>query len=108
MSQMSHSADWQLELGHEVIAEILNDGTDFPWTYGKLIDPSKFDRFRCYFSDDDTWPETSEFDALLDEIRAKGGFILKNLRTGESFGSIRLNQEGQSVWFRHGDAIETT
>ena len=101
----SETASWQLELGGEIVARLTGDEVDFPWTYATLIDAATFDRFRRYFSDEETWPDTPQFDALLAEVQAKGGFVLRNLRTGESFGSVRLHQEGNTVWFRYGELI---
>jgi hypothetical protein len=91
---------WHLELGGEVIARIDAEDYDFPWIYGRLVDSPAFERFRVYFADEDSWPETPKFDALIAEIRAKGRFVLREVPTDLSYRSFRLNQEGEVVWFR--------
>jgi hypothetical protein len=103
---MEDATDWQLELAGETVARVVEDGFDFPWTYAKLGDDARFDRFRTFFSDEDAWPDTPDFDLLLKEIHSKGGFVLRDVRTGQSFRSFRLNQEGGVVWFRTGEATD--
>jgi hypothetical protein len=99
---MPTGAVWELGLGDEVICTIRETGYEFPWTYGELPDPAKFDRFRVYFGPDDEWPESAEFDALLDEISNKGGFWLRDTATGERLSNASpINHDGGSgVWFR--------
>lgn len=99
---MSNSqSSWQLKLGNELIATIGFRSYEFSWTYGELIKSPAFERFRIYFSDEDMWPETPEFDALCQEVEDKGGFILAEMSTGETFRNIRLNHKGAYVWFRY-------
>jgi hypothetical protein len=98
MNSSKHS--WELILGSDIVGKIVNVGFEFPWTLGMLIDSPDFERFRVYFSDEDDWPETEEFDAMVDEIRSRGGFQLRNLSSGEQHRSFRLNQQGNDVWFR--------
>jgi hypothetical protein len=93
--------DWHLYLGDELIAELRSETIDFPWTFGKLINSSKFERFRTYFSDEDYWPETQEFDDLIKEIHHRGKFSIANIQTGERFHNLRFNQDGDDVWFRY-------
>jgi hypothetical protein len=93
--------DWHLYLGDELIAQIRSEATDFPWTYGKLINAPKFEKFRTYFSDEDFWPETPEFDDLIEEIHHRGKFSITNTQTDERFDNLRLNQDGDDVWFRY-------
>lgn len=91
-----------LKLGGEAIAEIVVDSIDFPWTYGHLIDPEKFERFRPYFTDASTWADDDpNLDSLCSEVRAKGGFRLHCLTTGAVFTDVLLHQEDCSVWFRY-------
>jgi hypothetical protein len=93
---------FSLEIGGEIIAVIKVDGIDFPWTYGHLVNTSKFERFRPYFTDATSWPEEdSDLDALCAEVRAKGGFILNCLETGERFTNVFLNRDDDVVWFRY-------
>lgn len=92
---------WSLELGGETIASFLATGYEFPWTYARLVESSEFERYRQYFSDEDFWPETVEFEALCREIRDKGKFTLRCITSGEVHTSFRLNQEGECVWFRY-------
>jgi len=95
---------WYLELGGEIVAHIADaDEYDFPWTYGTLIDSPKFERFRTYHTDPDEWPDDNlEFDTLIGEIRDRGGFVLRDLQSGEVHPGIRLHHRGNSVWFRIG------
>lgn len=95
------SLDWHLRLGDALIAIIRYDSYEFPWTYGKLIYSPEFERFRVYFSDEDSWPETQEFDDLCEEIHRCGKFSIGNAETGERFSNLRLNQSGDQVWFRY-------
>lgn len=95
------STDWQLYLGDTLIATIRCNAFEFPWTHGKLISSPGFDRFRVYFSDEDSWPETQEFDDLCEEIDRRGEFSISNTETGERFNNVRLNQSGDQVWFRY-------
>jgi|GEM_PF-6854956 len=99
---MSVGTIWELGLGDEVISIIREIGYEFPWTYGELADPAKLDRFRIYFGADENWPESADFDALLAEIRIKGGFWLRDTTTGEQLnGVFPINHDGASgVWFR--------
>jgi hypothetical protein len=102
----NRSQRWQLELGGEVIAYIDADAYEFPWTYGNLVDSPRFERFRCYFTDEDTWPDNDPaFEALCEEIGAKGRFTLRDTTTDTLYRGVRLNQENGVVWFRHGDPV---
>lgn len=103
-------ADWHLELGGEVIARMVIDQTDGPWTdarwtYARLLDASTFDRFRDFFCDRELWPDTPQFDALLNEIKTRGGFRLRDLRTNRAYLVPRLCQADELVWFRPGDPV---
>ncbi|NIX77208.1 hypothetical protein [Microvirga terricola] len=90
-----------LELGGEAIAEIAVKAIDFPWTYGRLLDTSKFERYRPYFTDASSWPDDDqELDQLCSEVKLKGGFHLRCLTTGARFTDVVLNQEDEVVWFR--------
>ena len=91
---------WQLELGNERIASLTQATCEFPWTYARLMDSPAFERFRPYFSDDQLWPDTPEFDALCEEVRAKGGFVLRDLTTHQAYHHVTLHQAGEDVWFR--------
>ena len=91
---------WQLELGNERIASLTQEAREFPWTYAKLIDSPAFERFRPHFSDDESWPDTPEFDALREEVRAKGRFVLRHLTTHQAYHHVTLHQAGADVWFR--------
>jgi hypothetical protein len=99
---MSSSTIWELGLGDEIISTIRETGYEFPWTYGELADPTKFDRFRVYFGPDVDWPGATDFDALLTEIEDKGGFWLRNTTTGERLNDVfPINHDGGTgVWFR--------
>ena len=59
---MTPSIRWQLRFGDQVIADAY--ATDWPWTYGTLVDSPHFEKFRKYFSDwdlyDDDDPEKDE------------------------------------------------
>ena len=92
---------WQLELGNERIAKLVEETFEFPWTYARMIDSPAFERFRLYFSDDEAWPDTSEFADLCGEIRSKGGFVLRNLITNGTYRTVTLNHDGELVWFRY-------
>jgi hypothetical protein len=91
---------WSLELAGEVIATLVFTEHEFPWTYARLRESPKFERFREYFGNEDDWPETPEFEALCEEIYNKGKFSLRNLTSGETHHLFRLNQDGEVVWFR--------
>jgi hypothetical protein len=95
---------WQLELGGALIARIDADSFEFPWTYGTLVDSPQFERFRVYFTNDENWPESDPvFESLCGEIDAKGGFAIREMSTNILYRDVRLNQENNIVWFRHGD-----
>lgn len=95
------TAIWHLKLGNETIATIRSTSFDFPWTYGELCDSPQFERFRIYFSDEELWPETQEFEDLCLEIRERGDFYIFNSDKGESFRNVSINQDGNDVWFRY-------
>ena len=98
---MSVGTLWELGLGDEVITTLRETGYEFPWTYGELDDPTTFDRFRTYFGNDEDWPESSEFDALLTEITNKGRFWLRDTSTGQRLEDVWVNHDGGTgVWFR--------
>ena len=65
-----------------------------------LMDSPAFERFRPYFSEDDSWPDPPEFDAFCEEARAKGCFVLRHLTTGRAYHHVTLRQAGEVVWFR--------
>jgi hypothetical protein len=92
---------WQLELGDEIIARLQEKSIDFPWINAKLLESPKFERFREYFSDDELWPDSNEFEALCGEVRSKGRFVLRNLETNTIYENITLNHVGEFVWFRY-------
>ena len=92
---------WELGLGDEIVTTIRETDYEFPWTYGELADPAKFDRFRVYFGPDENWPQSAEFDALLSELENKGRFWLRDTSNGERLDNVRANHDGGSgVWFR--------
>jgi hypothetical protein len=93
---------WELGLGAEVISTIRETGSEFPWTYGELTEPTKFDRFRVYFGPEERWPESAEFATLLAEIRTQGGFWLRDTPNGERLSNVfPVNHDGTAVvWFR--------
>jgi hypothetical protein len=95
---------WHLELGGQLVARIDADEYDFPWTYGLLVDSPEFERFRRYFTDDTGWPDDDpELDALLGEVRDRGGFVFREVPTGVVYRNVMLNHDGGSVvWFRRG------
>jgi len=96
---MSQQTIWELGLGDEVITSIAETDYDFPWTYGVLSEPQKFDRFRILFRPDEEWPETPEFEALCRET--KDGLWLRDTVTGERLEDVRINHDGGAVvWFR--------
>jgi hypothetical protein len=93
---------WQLELGGRVIARFAFAEFDFPWTYAEITDSGEFDRYRVfYFTDEDEWPESPEFEAFLHEIQADGGFALRNVADGRTYRNFRLNQRENTIWFRN-------
>lgn len=97
-----------LELGGEAIAEIVVDDYEFPWTYGHLLRSEKFERFRTYLSDVDSWPEDDpELEQVCSEVNAKGHFRLRCLRTGIIFTDIVLHHQGSIVWFRYRPETDT-
>ncbi|MBP3957204.1 hypothetical protein J8F10_18235 [Gemmata sp. G18] len=99
---MFNGTVWELGLGTEVISTIRETSYESPWTYGELNNPAKFDRFRVYFGSDEDWPESAEFEALLNEIRSKGGFWLRDTASNEQLNNVYpINHDGASgVWFR--------
>jgi hypothetical protein len=101
---MAKAIRWHLELGGEIVARIADtDEYDFPWTYGVLVESPGFERFRPYFTNPDDWPEDDPaIEALCGEVHARGGFALRDFQTGALHQGIRLNQRGESVWFRIG------
>jgi hypothetical protein len=101
---MAEPIRWHLELGGEVIARIADaDDYDFPWTYGRLVDSPGFERFRLFFSDTDDWPEDdAELEAICGEVQNRGGFVLRDLKTGEVHENLSFNHKGEYVWFRIG------
>ena len=92
---------WQLELGDEVIATVRPESYEFPWTHGVLVNSPKFEKFRVFFSDDEYWPDTQEFEELCKEIRIKGDFKIRNIETNESFKNLTFNHNGENIWFRY-------
>ena len=92
---------WHLMLGDAMVASIQCDSAEFPWTYGKLVESPEFEKFRVFFSDEDSWPETLEFEELCNEIHARGKFSLLNTATEVSYRSFRLNHDGNVIWFRY-------
>ena len=92
---------WHLELGSERIARLTEETFEFPWIYARLIDSPAFERFRVYFSDDASWPDTQEFENLCDEVRSRGGFVLRNMSTDDTYHHVTINQVGDLAWFRY-------
>jgi hypothetical protein len=92
---------WQLELGDEVIGQIIDEHAyEFPWAIGRLVDDSKFERFRGYlnfdYNDEDrVWSESLE--EFSEEIKARGGFILRDLETGMVESDIILYDYGNNL-----------
>ncbi|HEY2586415.1 MAG TPA: DUF4274 domain-containing protein [Tepidisphaeraceae bacterium] len=104
-------ADWQLELGGDVIARMVVDQTEIPWTdsrwtYARLLDASQFNRFRDFFADRELWSDSPQFDTLLNEIKTRGEFCLRDLRTNQAYLVPRLDHEDELVWFRPDEPIE--
>jgi hypothetical protein len=99
------SHHWRLELGQEVVALLEGDSIETPWMYCRIAQRGSFDRYRAYFADEETWPDSEAFDALCAEIAARGRFILRDMETGERYGSVVLNCEDDVVWFRYGDQL---
>ena len=65
---MNPSVRWQLKFGEHVIANIENaHASDWPWTYGTLVDSPQFETFRKYFTD---WDLNDDDDPEID-----GGLI---------------------------------
>jgi hypothetical protein len=93
---------WRLRFGDTLIAEIADaDCTDWPWTYGRLVDSSTFDRFRKYFTDWDlSDDEDPEIDELIDEIQSMGPITLIDEETNRTYDNPTINQNGNSIWFR--------
>jgi hypothetical protein len=93
---------WQLELGDEVIAQIIDEHAyEFPWATGRLVDSPRFERFKDYFNsaEDGRWNE--DLEVLGTEIQTRGDFILRDLKTGAIRSSVSL-YEGcdNTVYFR--------
>jgi hypothetical protein len=101
---VTHVVRWHLELGGEVIACIADARDyDFPWTCGTRVRSPAFVRFRPYFTCPDDWPDDDPVvDALCGEVQSRGGFGLGDLTTGQVSPGIRINQRGESAWFRVG------
>ena len=93
---------WQLELGGEVIAVIRQAGYETPWTYGEMLDTTKFEPYRVYFGDDTNWPDTQEFEDFLGTIHDQGKFRLREVATGAVHREFTFNHDGNDgVWFRY-------
>ena len=93
---------WRLRFGDTLIAEIADaDYADWPWTYGRLVDSSTFDRFRKYFTDWDlSDDEDPEIDELIDEIHSMGPITLMDEETNLKYDDPTINQDGYWIWFR--------
>jgi hypothetical protein len=91
---------WQLELGDEVIAKLQLRSYEFPWIDADIVDSSKFERYRSYFSEFEDWQETPEFDDLQAEIEAKGDFRLRDIDTGTVENGVTMYENGDFVTFR--------
>jgi hypothetical protein len=101
---VAEAVRWHLALGGEVVARLADDGEyDFPWTYARLVDSPQFERFRPYSTDEEDWRDDDpSIEALCAEAQARGGFALRDLQTGAVHEGLRVNQRGESVWFRIG------
>jgi hypothetical protein len=91
---------WHLELGDEVIAKLQLRSYEFPWIDAEIVDASKFERYRSYFSDIEDWPETPESDDLRAEIEAKGYFQLRDVDNGAVESRITMYENSDFVTFR--------
>lgn len=99
---MTDVVRWQLKFGDRVIASIADANfTDWPWTYGRLIDSPMFEKYRKYFTDSELWDDDDpEIDALIEEIRSIGEITLHDAKTGRVYSNPTFNHDGESVWFR--------
>jgi hypothetical protein len=99
---MADITRWQLELGDEVVAKIIDEHAyEFPWARGRLVDSPGFERFKDYFdsAEDGRWSE--DLEVLSAEIEARGDFILRDLQTGTISSSVILyNFADNIVCFR--------
>ncbi|MEW4487371.1 hypothetical protein AB1L42_04780 [Thalassoglobus sp. JC818] len=43
---------YHLELEGEVVATIVSESYEFPWTLGRLLNSPEFEQFQTYFTDD--------------------------------------------------------
>lgn len=100
---------WQLLLGDALLTEITMTRYEFPWTYGEVSDIAAFNRVRTYFHDPDEWPDTADFNALVEFITQNGGFVLRDLRDAAAYQTFTLNAEhdtnSATIWFRQ-NAVE--
>lgn len=68
---------WTLKLGEDALAELRYDSFETPWLTVLVVAEAGFERFRGYFGELDDWPDADlEFDAMVAEVEAKGGFTL--------------------------------
>jgi hypothetical protein len=89
---------WQLELGDEVIAKIIDEHAyEFPWSRGRLVDSPGFERFKDYFAraEDGRWSE--DLEVLSAEIEAQGDFTLRDLQTGTISSSVILHEFDDNI-----------
>jgi hypothetical protein len=107
---------WQLELGGVVVATLAVEDYEFPWTYARIVSAAGFNRFRPYFSDEDARPyfsdedarpESAGFDTRCAEVRASGGFRLRDLASGRVYSNLRLQQEGDIPRFRYAEVTHS-
>jgi len=99
---MTPSVRWQLRFGDEIIANIKDaHASDWPWTYGTLVDSPQFEKFRKYFTDWDLVDDDDpEIDELIMTIESMGTITLHDNQTGRIYTKPVFNHNGESVWFR--------
>lgn len=99
---MTQEVRWELRFGEHVVAHIMDaHATDWPWTYGTLVDSPEFEIYRKYFTD---WDLSNDDDPVIDELISKiqslGEITLNDMKTGRIYSNPTFNQNGDTVWFR--------
>lgn len=90
---MANIIRWQLELGDEVVAKIIDEHAyEFPWATGRVVDSPGFERFKDYFDSAEDRQWSDDLEVISAEIEAKGDFILRDLQTGKISSSVILHQ----------------
>jgi hypothetical protein len=90
---------WHLELEGDIIATFNEVWHETPWFHGRIVNPPKFEHFRCLFSEDIQW-DSQEVKDLFNEVSSKGDFILRHIRTNKTHDNIILHEDGDGVSFR--------